>query len=344
MVIGRGLATFPAGAVRAEAVPTPEKADQLLPKQLRLILKSVISIAALIWAFHDLDISELAGIGGSTDWILMLVAAMLSIASVGALALRWREILQPLASSRVSTLLRGHYIGLFGNNAFPLRAGEFMRADYVRRKLDKPFISILGTIFLERSIDLLVVGILFVGLATTVSIPGIPPVYESAMIGGLVLVAATVTVLARFRRQVGRFIVRRFPGATESRKLIRDLLTRRGLSALLLTSALVWLLYAIRFQAVVSSIGLPIEPGLVVLLLVATAAGFMIPAAPGALGTYHMAVVFSMHDIYGVELVDAQAAAILLHLSAYIPSTLIGVVVFMTSSHDPEENMSRSHA
>jgi hypothetical protein len=314
-----------------------------LKKQLRLVLKLAISIVALVLAFRDLDLSELARIGSSTNWLLMLAAVALSIASVGALALRWKEILEPLASSPVSTLVRAHYIGLFGNNAFPLRAGEFMRADFVRRRLDKSFIAILGTIFLERTIDLVVVAVLFVGLTTTISIPGMRPGYEPAMVASLILVVAMVVLLARFRRQVGDFIVRRFAGATEFRRLASELLTRRGLSGLLVTSTLVWLLYSMRFQVVLSSIGLPIDVGVVVLLLVATAAGFMIPAAPGALGTYHFAVVFSMHDIYGIELVDAQAAAILLHLSAYIPTTLIGFVVFLTTSHEAAEQGGPEH-
>jgi len=299
-----------------------------------LVLKLVISIAALIFAFRDLDAAELAAVGRSTDWRLVLAAAALSVVSVVALAMRWKQIIAPLASSRVSLLLRGQYIGAFGNNALPLRAGEFMRADYVRRKLGKSFISILGTIFIERSVDLAVVGVLFVALTATLAVPGVPWINGRAILGPFLGCAAVALLALRFRRPLAASVRRRFPGAVEAGTLIRNLLTFRGLSALLLTSLGIWLLYFIRFQAVVSSIGLPIDAVLVVLLLVATAAGFLIPAAPGAVGTYHAAVVFAMHDIYGVQLVDAQAAAILLHLSAYVPSTLIGFVAFLAASHD----------
>lgn len=304
-----------------------------MPKQVRFALKLAISAVALVFAFHDMDVSELARVGQAANWPLLLAAVALSVASVVALAVRWKEIVDPLTPARVSTLLRGQYIGLLGNNAFPLRAGEFMRADYVRRRLNKPFISILGTIFLERSIDLLIVGALFVGVTLIVPIPGLRATHTSALLGGLLLVGIAIAILTAYRRELGAILARRFPGATESRKLIADLLRYRRLTALVASSGLVWLLYSLRFQAVVSSIGLPIDPSLIALLLVATAAGFMIPAAPGALGTYHVAVVFSMHDIYGIPLADAQAAAILLHLSAYVPSTLIGFVVFLTSSH-----------
>lgn len=315
-----------------------------MPKQLRLILKLVISIAALAWAFHDLDLSELGRVGRSAHWLLIFAAAALSVVSIGVLAVRWKEILTPLASTRVSMLLRAHYIGLFGNNAFPLRAGEFMRADFVRRRLDQSFISILGTIFIERSIDLGIVGLLFVALALTLAIPGLPSIDGSVVLGaGLLLLVAGALAL-HFRSRLADLMRQRFPGAAEARKLLGHLSTGRGLLALALASGVIWLLYFIRVQAVISSIGLPIDPALVALILVATAAGFLIPAAPGALGTYHMAVVFSMHDLYGIQLVDAQAAAILLHLSAYVPTTLIGFVVFLASSHEPEQNMSRSHA
>lgn len=304
-----------------------------MPNHVRFVLKLAISVVALVLAFHDMDVSELARVGRAANWPLLLAAVALSVASVVALAIRWKEIVDPLTPTRVSTLLMGQYIGLLGNNAFPLRAGEFMRADYVRRRLNKPFITILGTIFLERSIDLSIVGALFVGLTFVVPIP-LRATHTPWLLGGLLVLGVAIAVLTAYRRELGGFLARRFPGAAESRKLIDDLLRIRRLAALVAASGLVWLLYALRFQAVVSSIGLPIDPGLIVLLLVATAAGFMIPAAPGALGTYHVAVVFSMHDIYGVLLADAQAAAILLHLSAYVPSTLIGFAVFLTSSHE----------
>jgi glycosyltransferase 2 family protein len=305
-----------------------------LPKEARLALKLAVSVVGLVLAFHDMDLAEVAGVGRAADWPLLMGAVALSVVSVGALALRWKQIIDPLAPVRLSTVLRAHYIGLFGNNVFPLRAGEFMRADYVRRGLDKPFIAILGTIFLERSIDLAIVGALFVGLTFVLPLPGLRATHTSALLGGLLLVGLTIAVLTVYRRELAAMLARRFPGATESGRLVGELLQHRRLVALVAASGLIWVLYSLRFQAVISSIGLPIDPVLVALLLVATAAGFMLPAAPGALGTFHVAVVFSMHDIYGVLLPDAQAAAILLHLSAYVPSTLIGSVAFLTSNHE----------
>jgi hypothetical protein len=304
-----------------------------LPKQVALILKLAISSAALVLAFRDLDLSALAGVGLSADRPLMLAAVALSVASVSVLAKRWKSILAPVASPSGSMLLRAQYIGLFGNNALPFRAGEFMRADYVRRKLGKSFVSILGTIFIERSVDLVVVGIMFVALTVTHAIPGMPSMSGRALLGSALGCLAAAALLVRFRQRLAGLVGGRLAGAAEARRLIRNLLTPRGLSALVLASLGLWLLYIIRFQAVLSSIGLPIDPVLVLLLLVATAAGFLIPAAPGAVGTYHVAVVFAMHDLYGVQLVDAQAAAILLHLSAYVPSTLIGFAAFVTASH-----------
>ena len=298
----------------------------------RLILKILISASALAIAFHNTDISALAQIGLNLNWPILSLAVLASVGSVNLLGLRWRQILQPIASAPLGLLVRAQYIGLFGNNVFPFRAGEFMRADYVRKQLEKGFISVLATIFFERLLDLLCVGIIFGILIVTTSIAYLPLDYEAYYLAGALLFTGIVIVFVQNRMRIINLLARRFPNTVGGKEWLSELLTYRAIWSYLLLSALVWSMYALRFQLVLISVDLPIDPGLIALLLVATAAGFMIPAAPGAIGTYHMAVVFSMHNLYGIDLIIAQATSIVLHLSGYIPSTVIGFIAFIGSS------------
>jgi len=298
----------------------------------RLIFKILISASALAIAFHNTDISALAQIGINLNWPILSLAVLASVGSVTLLGLRWRQILQPIASAPFGLLVRAQYIGLFGNNVFPLRAGEFMRADYVRKQLEKGFISVLATVFFERLLDLLCVGIVFGILIVTTSITYLPLDYEAYYLAGALLFTGIVIVFVQNRTRIINLLVQRFPNTVGVKDWLSELLTYRAICSYLLLSAMVWTMYALRFQLVLLSVDLPIDPGLISLLLVATAAGFMIPAAPGAIGTYHMAVVFAMHNLYGIDLITAQAASIFLHLSGYIPSTAIGFIAFIGSS------------
>lgn len=314
-----------------------------MTKNSRLGLKIIVSVGALTFAFRNTDLTSLAQVGVNVSWPLLVLAVTASIVSIGFLGLRWQRILKPIVQAPLRLLVRGQYIGLFGNNVFPFRAGEFMRADFGRKRLNKHFMTILTTIFFERLLDMTMAALVFGILLMTTSMTVLPLDYGVYFVVAILLFGGFVIVVVQNRKRIVRLIENRFPLAGDNREWIAELLTYRSIWSYLVLSAIVWCLYALRFQLVLSSINLPLDFSLQLLLLVATAAGFLIPAAPGAIGTYHLAVVFSMHNIYGVDLITAQAASILLHLSGYIPSTLIGFFAFVGSSGDVGDTRTNNH-
>ncbi|KAA3659534.1 MAG: UPF0104 family protein [Calditrichaeota bacterium] len=62
-------------------------------------------------------------------------------------------------------------------------------------------------------------------------------------------------------------------------------------------------------------------------LLVMVSIGIMIPASPGFVGTYHYFCVQGL-ALFGVGANDASSFAIILHISNYIPMTLLGFFYF----------------
>jgi uncharacterized membrane protein YbhN (UPF0104 family) len=209
-----------------------------------------------------------------------------------------------------------------------------MRVNYARKRLDKGFVTVLGTVIFERLLDLAMVAIVFGILIMTTSMINLPLNYDTYFVFGVLLCGGLVVAIVQNRRRIVSMLGKRFPNTVDNPEWLFELLSYRAIWSYLLLSILVWSFYALRFQFVLTSIGQPFDFGLVALLLVATAAGFLIPAAPGAIGTYHMAVVFSMHNIYGIDLITAQAASIILHLSAYVPSTLLGLIIFLGSAEN----------
>ena len=56
-----------------------------------------------------------------------------------------------------------------------------------------------------------------------------------------------------------------------------------------------------------------------------------IPAAPGFVGTYHAGVILLLTSVFAIELTASQAAAVLLHAVAFIPTTLVGGILYFKS-------------
>lgn len=311
---------------------------------MRLFIKLAISVAALVYAFYGINFSEFMHLAASINWFYILLAVIISMCSVLWLGYRWQHVLTPITESPLPLLIKGHFVGLFGNNIFPFRLGEFMRAYFIRKKLDTGYLKILGTIFIERMLDMLMACIIFgILLATkTLAIAS----YQMKSYAAVVAIVAVIIIIALGwgKSIILRIFRKRFEKAEDSGKWLDDLFSITTAFKLLVLSAILWTIYALRYLVVLTSLGLDPDLGLVALLLVATVVGFLIPAAPGAIGTYHMAVVFSMHTLYGSDLTTAQAAALFLHLTAYVPSTLIGFVFFLLSNEQLADIKAEQHA
>jgi uncharacterized membrane protein YbhN (UPF0104 family) len=61
-----------------------------------------------------------------------------------------------------------------------------------------------------------------------------------------------------------------------------------------------------------------------IVMLVMTTTGIAIPSAPGAVGTYHGVCIFGM-QLFGVSSEISLSYAILMHLSNFLPMTVIGI-------------------
>ena len=79
--------------------------------------------------------------------------------------------------------------------------------------------------------------------------------------------------------------------------------------------------------------------GSVLVMLVVTTIGFVIPGAPGAVGTYHGIAVLGL-SLFNVPGDRAAGFAVLLHALNYIPLTLVGLLFFWKygfSFHDRDK-------
>lgn len=67
-------------------------------------------------------------------------------------------------------------------------------------------------------------------------------------------------------------------------------------------------------------------------VLISTSLAIAIPAAPGAVGTYHAAAVYVLTELFFVGKAESQAYAVLLHAVGFVPLIIIGSIYFLRSS------------
>ncbi|MDO9128997.1 MAG: lysylphosphatidylglycerol synthase transmembrane domain-containing protein [Anaerolineales bacterium] len=80
-------------------------------------------------------------------------------------AWRWHYLLKPIKSIKTRTMFPITCIGYMGNNIYPARAGEVLRAVVLKRREGVPISASLATIIVERIFDgVVMLAFVFVNL------------------------------------------------------------------------------------------------------------------------------------------------------------------------------------
>lgn len=312
------------------------------------IAVSVLIGGGFLWlALRSLDLKEVGAMWSNiqTGWIAPFV--LLALAGFWFRMERWKLLTEhDRIPSRRRILFAGVMNGYAVNYAVP-RLGEITRCYYVAKKEDKPVAAILGTVVLERIIDMFVVlammvaVLLFVvtdqrvimnllGLDATQELGDLYVDLGMLAAAGLALVFVGWWMLGWLSKRVERVDVFRTKLLTFGRHFKDGLLSVRSIQHpirfLVLTIGL-WGCY-------IAMAGVPFSmlPGsgmehlgtieALVITMVASV-GVIIPS-PGGIGTYHLFVQKSLHLLYGIP----EPAGFTYALASH---ALVFVVVLMTT-------------
>ena len=256
--------------------------------------------------------------------------------AVWARTWRWHYMLRPLKAIPLHHLFPVVVIGYMGNNVYPARAGEVMRAYVLRRKEEVPMSGSLATIIVERVFDGLVM-LLFV----FISLPLIPMptwlrriVIAASLIffGALLLFFALASVPRRAQaaaswlierllppslREPGEGIVARFLAG------LRFLRSGRDLGLIFAISLVVWLAETAFYWCVMQ--GFPFLVPFYVLMLMNGVVNLAttIPSSPGYVGTFDVPGIRVLEG-FGVPGEMAASYTLVLHAALWLPITCLG--------------------
>jgi uncharacterized protein (TIRG00374 family) len=274
-----------------------------------------------------------------------LAAALAALACGYAFRIvRWWVMLRAMDPAvRLGACVRPFLVSIAVNNLVPFRAGDAFRVVGFRDELQAPPMRILGTMLVERLLDLSTLLVFFfVGLSGT-SPGGVPPAFVTAAAwmaaAGAALVLTLLLLASRLEgisEAIGQWpMVRRhatlswIAGQVHHVAGVLGVLHTPAMTArLALLSFAAWLCEGLVFVAV--ALGLSIEGGPrgPLFALATGTLATLIPSSPGYVGTFDYFAALGL-VAYGASRALAGAFAIVVHLILWLPLTLAGVVHFI---------------
>lgn len=313
-----------------------------MSRALQLTFGILVSAVCLWLAMHDVRLGEVLAALRHADYVGFALLMALTLVGFWLRAFRWRWLIQGRTIA-LGPLFSATMIGFMANNLLPLRLGEFVRAWALGLSVKMSKTTVFATIVVERVVDMITLVVIF-GLAIWVH----PLVGHSAsaklvhrgaavlMFGAIALTALLVLMERRpgMAKAVVRLVARPLPEGVRSQAeamlahfveglgLFRDL---PRLAWVFFLSFLMFGVFALCLSASMWAfrIDQPWYAGLV--MLVVTAIGIMVPAAPGYIGTLHVSCKIGL-GLFGVAPEISVPFSWFFWAGQWIPITLIGLV------------------
>jgi glycosyltransferase 2 family protein len=275
-------------------------------------------------------------------WILPGVAVF--FVGLWVRAWRWHYLLGPMKKIPTRRMFPVTCIGYMGNNIYPARAGEVLRAIILKRKEGVPISASLATIIVERIFDgVVMLGFVFVNLPQLAKLASsnsgfIGDIQTLSLWGvGIFAAALIVFLLAamfpKFTAIIGQwFIDRLIPSRIREKtsgimlKFLDGLESLRSPANVLmvfLTSVLIWLLETVKYWLVMHAFAFTVSFFALMLMNGIVNLATTIPSAPGYIGTFDIPGI-AVLTAYGVEQYIAAGYTLVLHVALWLPVTLVG--------------------
>ncbi len=311
-----------------------------MKKRWQILVGVLVSLFFVWLAVKGLDLQTVGSYLRSANYWWIIPGVIVYFGAVWARTWRWHYLLRPIKTIPLGQLFPVVCIGYFGNNVYPARAGEVIRAFVLRRNEGVSVSASLATIIIERVFDGLVM-LLFVFFALPfVGANAIPPSYRGLVVLASLLFLGALGVFfwmvfdqervtrfyhfladrlvpARFRGPLDGFYYRFIEG-------LHSLKRPRDVMMIFWTSAVIWLTETVKYWFVLHAFGLEGQVSFIGLMLMNGIVNLAttLPSAPGYIGTFEVGK--NVLAALGVEENLAFGYTIVLHAALWFPITALG--------------------
>jgi len=284
--------------------------------------------------------------GANYAWLIPGVTVYFM--GVGVRAWRWQYLLKPVKSIPFKESFEIVTIGYMGNNIFPARLGEVLRAVVLKRREDVAISASLATIIVERVFDgVVMLGFVFMNLGALENIQGssgfIGSIQSLAVWGAAIFLGVLAVFLlaamfpertkqiitwfadrvipVRFREKI-LGIAFKFLGGLEALRSPREALM------IFVTSVIIWLFETGKYWFVMHAFDFEVSFFALMLMNGIVNLATTIPSAPGYVGTFD-APGIAVLEAFGIPKATAAGYTLVLHVALWFPITALGLYYFI---------------
>ena len=303
-------------------------------RRLVVLAGFLISAAALYLVLRTLDLGQAVDVVTSADPLPLVAIVGVVAIQVALRAFRWSLLLPDRPEGgRIPfpRLIPPLLIGYLGNAILPARLGEPMRAVIASRTERVGVPEALGTVLVERVVDVATLAPIAFLAALLVGAPAlVTQVLGVTAAGGIAIVVVLTTIgvmpLVRLADRLG------LSGRPRIRELIARFAESLGgpsrrpvIMAAVGLSGIAWLLDATSFWLAATSVDSGLDYPAAMLVDGVTVLGTAVPSAPGYVGTFELAGA-GMAGALGVRPAPAFALALLAHVMTLVPLAIGGSI------------------
>jgi uncharacterized protein (TIRG00374 family) len=314
---------------------------------LKFLLFLIIGIAIFFWVYKDQNISEIKNALKGADYKWIILSLFLGVFSHLARALRWNLLINPLGyKPRTVNTFFSVLIMYITNMALP-RSGEIIRCGVVNKYEKVPFTKLLGTVFIERAADMVMLFSLF-GIVLISQFDKIieflnnnPEIKENILkmtssfnflIFSIAVIGIFIFLFYYFKDKIKntKIYIKIYELVKQFSEGIMTVVKMKNKMAFIGYSLAIWALYFLMTYVCFWSFDFMKDLSPMVGLTVFVMASFgMVAPSPGGIGTWHFMTIQTLL-IYGVtDISEAGAFAFAVHGSTTLFIIILGALAFI---------------
>lgn len=316
-------------------------------KRWQFWLGIVISAVLLYFALRQQSLDQVWETLKTAHYWWILPGIAVYFIGVWVRSWRWHYLLRPVKNVSTTAMFPVVCIGYFGNNIYPARAGEVLRAVVLKRREGVPVSASLATVIVERVFDgVVMLAFVFLNLPEVTRLKdssGFLGSIQSLAIWGAVIfigVLAVFILAAMFPHQTEKIIhsifdrllpekwrEKVYPVVTRFLTGLESLRSPKDVLMVFFTSVLIWLLETGKYWFVMHAFNFQVSFFALMLMNGIVNLATTIPSAPGYIGTFD-APGIAVLAAYGVPKEIATGYTLVLHAALWLPITVLGAYFF----------------
>ena len=323
----------------------------------------LVSAGFLYLALRGQNFPELWNAIQAANLFWLIPAVLVYFVDVWVRSWRWHYLLRPVHPISPSKVFPIVAMGYMGNNIFPARAGELLRAAVLKHRYAVPVSTTLATILVERIFDgVVMLGFIFFNLRELSKLSSssgfIGSIRSLALWGSIAFLGALAVFLlaAIFPKKIETILIKifnvllpskwrkgaasiigRFMGGLESLRSPKEALM------VFFTSVAIWLLETLSYWFVMRAFPFGVSLFALMLMNGIVNLSTTLPSAPGYIGTFD-APGIALLSAYGVAPAIAAGYTLVLHATLWLPITLVGGFFFAKEGIDWSKELENARA